>query len=225
MQSKSMKLALLCAAIIGASSAQAAPPQRPELPSAGVSVNLYGQALAAAQRDLAQLGKRSAPQGELPFGLSSSDLGAARVAYGFPVHTVDPAAMLAGQEPLSTLAKPNGQWRFVVAVRGKPVGLVTVESVNGQFEAVAYGAAELSRDIDALFARHGNPARSNLRFVRVHQSGSDLLEVAGTDGRLRFAPLQSARAALALQKDELLDESVLAAPLRAAARANIEAFR
>lgn len=234
MQLKSTKLprqallALLCAAAIG-TGAHAAPAGKPNLPSAAISVNLYGQALSAAQRDLAQLGahaaKHAGAPGELPFGLSAPDLGAARIAYGFQVHAVDPAAMLAGQETLPALARPNGQWRFVVALRGKPVGLATVEAVNGQFETVAYGAAELAQDIDGLFARHGNAARSNLRFVRVYQSGSDLLEVVGADGRARYAPLQSARAALSLQKDELLDESALTGPLRAAARANIEAFR
>jgi hypothetical protein len=110
-------------------------------------------------------------------------------------------------------------------VRGKPVGLATVELVNGQWETVAYGAAELAKDVDALFARHGNAARSNLRFVRIYQSRADLLEVAGADGRTRYAPLQSARAALSLQRDELLDGESLIGPLRATAKANIEAFR
>jgi hypothetical protein len=215
MQSQSLKFML--AAVFAAGAVHAAPPQQSE-------------ALSAAQRNLAGLathaakGRSGVPAGELPFGLATNEPGQARIAYGFPVYTVDPEVMLSGGT-LDTLAKPNGQWRFVISVRGKPVGLATVELVNGKYETVAYGAAELAKDIDGLFARHGNAARSNLRFVRVYQSRADLLEVSGPDGRARYAPLQSARAALSLQRDELLEASALMEPLRAAARANINAFR
>ena len=218
MQSKSLKT-LLVAAVLSAN-AHAAPTAHAEAMSA----------MTAAQRDLLKLAthaaksRTGAPAGELPFGLATDTPAHARIAYGFPVHTVDPAAMMEGG-PLGKLVQPNGQWRFVVKVQGKPVGLATVEKVDGKFTTVAYGAAELAKDLDIMFKRHGNADRSNLRFVRIYQSRADLLDVGGADGRRRYAPMASARAAFDLQRDELLEEGSVIEPLRAAARANLRAFQ
>jgi hypothetical protein len=91
MQSKSLKSML--AALLAAGSVQAAAPQ-------------YQQAMSAAQRDLTKLtahaakGRSGSPAGELPFGLGTSEPGQARIAYGFPVYTVNPEALQSGAAPL-----------------------------------------------------------------------------------------------------------------------------
>ena len=202
-------------------------------------------ALAAAQRDFAdfvlyQTQKRSGGAANgFPLDISDmQDLKNARVSYGFPVYTVDPKDLLAGRSDLQALAKANGQWRFVISLNDKPIGLATVEQINGRWETLSYGGAVLAQDVDAAFGFHANANRSNTRFIRVYQAKSDFLEVvAASDGRARFMPLYSARQSLLLQqrslkqgdalasKDGLLDSSDVLDPLRAAIKSNLDAFR
>jgi len=188
-----------------------------------------GAALQAAKRGLAQFAEHqqairpgSAPV-DFPLDITDvGDLKQAKVSHGFEVYTVDPKELLARGD-LASLAKPTGEWRFVISLHGKPIGLATVQQVNGRYETVAYGASVLAKDVDAAMAVHGNSARSNLRFIRIYQARSDLLEV----DRAKFAPLHSARESLLLRKNgnQLVDGTDLLEPLRAAVKANIEAFR
>lgn len=196
-------------------------------------------AQAAAQRDFAQFAAyqmRTRPgiaPVDFPLDIGDmQDLKEAAIGYGFPVHTVEARDIVAGRTDLQAMAKPTGQWRFIVSVRGKPVGLATVEQVNGRFETVSYGGAVLAKDVEALTSHHGNAARSNLRFVRIYQARSDFLEVSG-NGRTRYAPLHSARESLLLQAralktgqadTSLMEASEVLQPLRAAVKANLDAF-
>ncbi|GJJ03531.1 hypothetical protein RugamoR64_40690 [Duganella rhizosphaerae] len=172
----------------------------------------------------------SAPQG-FPLEVADvQDLKDARIAYGFPVYTVAPADLLAGRSELRTLAKPTGIWRFVITLADQPIGLATVEQVNGKWETVAYGAAVMAKDLDAAMSAYANAERSNVRVLRIYQAQSDLLEVhGGQGGAARYAPLHSARQSLLLQRkgtgDGLLDASELLEPLRAAVKKNLESAR
>jgi hypothetical protein len=76
-----------------------------------------------------------------------------------------------------------------------------------------------------LMNRHGNADKSNLRFVRIFQARSDLIEVTDPrDGRTRYAPLHSARESLKLAAPDsaLVDEAELLQPLRAAVKTNLD---
>lgn len=188
-----------------------------------------GAALQAAKRGLAQFAEHqqalrpgSAPP-DFPLDISDvGDLKQATVGSGFEVYTIDPKDLLLRGD-LPSLARPTGEWRFVISLHGKPIGLATVQQVNGRYETVAYGAAVLAKDVDAAMAAHGNSTRSNLRFIRVYQARSDFLEV----DHAKFAPLHSARESLLMKKagNQLVDGSELLEPLRAAVKANLEAFR
>ncbi|MQA42441.1 hypothetical protein GEV02_30340 [Rugamonas sp. FT29W] len=194
-------------------------------------------ASSAARRDFTQFVQfqvqnhaGSAPQG-FPLDVADvQDLKDARIAYGFPVYTIDPADLLAGRRELKAVAKPTGIWRFVVTLNEQPIGLATVEQVNGKWETVAYGATVLAKDLDAAMSAYGNADRSNVRVLRIYQAQSDFLEVSATQsGATRFAPLHSARQSLLLQRkaagDGLLDASELLEPLRAAVKKNLESAR
>ena len=188
-----------------------------------------GAALQAAKRGLAQFAEHqqalrpgSAPP-DFPLDVTDvGDLKQATVSGGFEIFTIDPKDLLTRGD-LPALAKPTGEWRFIIALHGKPIGLATVQQVNGRYETVAYGASVLAKDVEAAMAAHGNSNRSNLRFIRIYQARSDLLEV----DHAKFAPLHSARESLLLKKagNQLVDGAELLDPLRAAVKANIEAFR
>ena len=190
-------------------------------------------ASAAAAQDLARFiqHQQKAHAEALPKGFplaidSVADLARLRLGRGFAVYTVDPADIASGSD-LSSAAKPTGQWRFVVRLGSRPVGLVTVDQVKGQWQAVSYGAAALADDVDAKMRQHGTPDRSNLRFVRIFQAHSDFLEVVSpADGRARLAPLLSARASLRMQApEELLEQGDVLPSLRAAVAANVADFQ
>jgi hypothetical protein len=201
---------------------------------------------AAAQRDFAQFVQHNVQtrSGTLPIGFpldvaDVQDLKDARITFGFPIYSIDPKDIVAGRSDFSAMAKPTGTWRFFVSLNDRPIGLATVERVDGRWAIVAYGAAVLSKDVDALMRNYGNPDRSNLRFIRVYQAQSDFLEVASTNGgNARFAPLQSARESLLLRQltnnakasegassSGLLDAGDFAEPLRAAVKANMAVER
>jgi hypothetical protein len=197
----------------------------------------FAAAFAAAQHDLSQfinhqLQRGSAPEG-FPFDVQDlRTLKDARIGYGFPVYTVDPDQLLNGRGKLKSMARHANQWRFVVLLGERPIGLATVERQQGGFETVAYGAAVLSKDLDALANAHGNADRSNLRLLRLYQARSDLLEVE-TAGGARYAPLFSARASLPLQRADafgrptaaLAEEAELLPALRAAVKRNLGEHR
>jgi len=164
------------------------------------------------------------------------DLKNARIAYGFPVYSVDPKELVAGRSDFSAMARPTGVWRFVISRDGKPIGLATVEKLNGTWQTISYGGAGLSKDVDAMMLFHGNADRSNVRFIRVFQAQSDFLEVTPGNGAApRFAALQSARESLLLQQrarkagnpadSGLMESSQFVESLRTAVKANIANFR
>jgi hypothetical protein len=236
--------ATLRALLLGATMALATAPllAQPALSSPGSPLVAMqrGEALAAARRDFAQFVASSIARhaGTLPAGFpldvsDVQDLKDARVAHGFQIYTVDPHDLVAGRSDLSAMARPSPVWRFVLNLHERPIGLVTVEQVNGHWQAVAFGASTLAQDVDALMAFHGNADRSNLRFIRIYQAQSDFLEVAA-NGTARFAPLHSARQSLRLQQraakagkpdDGLMDAATFLEPLRGAVKANLNAFR
>jgi hypothetical protein len=114
-----------------------------------------------------------------------------------------------------------------------------VAHVGGKWSTVSYGAATLSKDVDAMMGFHANTERSNVRFIRIFQAQSDFLEVVSPrDGKARFAPLHSARHSLMLQQraaragngagnpnDGLSDPAEFLEPLRAAVKTNMDSFR
>ena len=200
------------------------------------------QAAAAAEQDLAKFAQRYLQDGTggMPphFPLAVADLkelGRAKIGYGFQVYTFDPADVIAGRSDVGRMARPTGDWRFVIEVNGRPIGLATVRQERGQWETVSYGGAALAKEIDTVAARHGNASRSNLRFIRVFQAQSDFIEVTSdADFRVRFAPLQSARQSLALRQysaaaksdaDSLIDAAEFLDPMRNAIKANLANFR
>jgi hypothetical protein len=119
----------------------------------------------------------------------------AHIGWGFAVYDVEPASLRAAHG-LASGAQPIGQWRYAIVLRGKPVGLLTLERTARGWEPVSFGGAGLGREIDALVARYGNQAGTRLRYVRVPQATADFIEVRQGTGAARYAPLRAARESL-----------------------------
>ncbi|CUI07190.1 hypothetical protein [Massilia antarctica] len=243
LSTRTMLAALLC----GASLALAGAPAMAQ--SDGVSTfkavpkRAAAAAQAAAQRDFAQFvthqmqvrGTTGTPV-DFPLEINDmQDLKDAKVGYGFPVYTIDPNELLAGRGSMKQMAKATGQWRFVILLNQRPIGMATVELNNGNYETVAYGAAVLAKDVDASMGYYGDAERTNVRFVRIYQARADLLEVVGReDGRTRYAPLHSARESLLMQQrsvkegkasEALMEEADILQPLRSVVKQTMDASK
>jgi hypothetical protein len=195
-------------------------------------------ARAAAEQGLAEFVQRKlshgaeAFDGHLPLAVADArELAGVRVGYGFEVHTLAPQDLADPRAELARLVKPTGVWRFVVQSGARAVGLVTVGQVDGRWQAVSFGASGLAQEVDAVMAAFADARHANVRFIRVFQAQSDLIEVAGADGALRYAPLRSAREALAQALPgagtadvlTLREGRELVEPLRAAVKKNLDA--
>jgi hypothetical protein len=53
----------------------------------------------------------------------------ATIGDGFEINLIDPEALLAGK-PIDECIRGTGQWRFLVLVGGKPVGLLTIARIG-----------------------------------------------------------------------------------------------
>lgn len=159
-------------------------------------------AQAAAERGLADYVQRkqrhAGPSRAKALATDGADeIAHARIAGGFEVHTIAPDDMLSGRGELRQMARPSGVWRFFAKIDGRPIGLVTVQRMDGRWQAVSFGAAGLAQELSPLMERHGKAGPAHLRFIRVHQAQTDLLEVTSpADMQARYAPLASARHAL-----------------------------
>jgi len=84
--------------------------------------------------------------------------------------------------------------------------------------------------VEAVMAAYADAQQANVRFIRIFQAQSDLMEIASpADGTVRYAPLRSAREALAQALPAgtpadvmtLREGRELIEPLRAAVKKNL----
>jgi len=242
--------AMLGAMIVGVGMTLASPHLLAQTRNAEMAVQGQAKsAMAAAQADFAEFVRHNiktrsgTASDDFPLEVNDvQDLKDARIAYGFPVYTIDPNDVLSRSQ-MQSKAKATGEWRFVITLHDKPIGIATLEKENGRWETTSYGATVLAKDVDAAMGVHGDAQRSNVRFIRVFQAQSDFLEVTGADGRARFAPLHSARESLlmsqrakksraagvaadsAVSSDGLMDQADFLEPLRATVKANLDASK
>lgn len=117
-------------------------------------------------------------------------LKSAYLGRGVAMKTVDPDQLMSGSS-LHQATHANGEWRFVVMVDSRPVGLVNVRLVSGKYEVVGLGGKGLAKDIEATLAPY--PGRT-ASLVRSYQAIADYMELpTGNIATLQYAPLQAAR--------------------------------
>ncbi len=183
----------------------------------------HGPALArGTARAMSRLarGGQAAPPG---FPLAVRDVAAlkqATIGWGFAVNDVRPANLLDGAN-LEAGAQPIGQWRYAIMVHGKPVGLVTMAETDDGWQAVSFGGAGLSADIDGLVQRYGGQPGLRMRYVRVPQASADFIEIKHDAAPARYVPLQAARASLHLEVSSRPVGAELVPGLREAVRQNM----
>lgn len=127
----------------------------------------------------------------------------------FRVHIVDPRAILEKAD-IAGAAAPIEQYCFL-AMRGtSPVGLLTVEMIDGRWQAADFGAAQMAVEVNQVFDAWPAEKGYAVRYLRVNQAMSDLFEI--TDSQQRkggIIPLTSARISLGLDQVEFSPVDVL----------------
>ena len=231
------RLCLLLSALAGGSMPALAQADAAMAATASAQHGERAAARAAAEQGLAEFVQRKQSHGaqaftdRLPLAVAdAAELASLHIGYGFEVHTIAPQDLVDARAELARLVKPTGVWRFVALAGARPVGLVTVGQVDGRWQAVSFGGSGLAQEVDAVMATYADAQHANVRFIRVFQAQSDLVEVASAaEGTVRYAPLRSAREALAQDLSAVAAADVmtlregreLIEPLRAAVKKNM----
>lgn len=141
----------------------------------------------------------------------------AAVRHGFQVYTVPPAALEISSD-LTPIIAPTALWRFVVTAEGKPVSLVTVAQVQGNWTAVSMGGAQLAAEVNEVMEQWPAAKGYDHRFVRVYQARADFIEISMNGKLIGFVPLTASRLAFGLEgpfdAGALLQSSEIVVPLR-----------
>jgi hypothetical protein len=139
------------------------------------------------------------------------------IGHGFQIYTVPPAALAVSSE-LTPIIAPTALWRFVVMANGKPVSLVTVAQVQGNWTAVSMGGAQLAPEVNAVMEQWPAAKGYAYRFIRVYQARADFIEISMNGKLIGFVPLTASRLAFGLEgpfdAGALLQSSEIVVPLR-----------
>lgn len=115
-----------------------------------------------------------------------------KLHHGFQVYSASPGDLLKNTG-LSVSLAPSGVWRLVVLNEGKPVSLMTIDRVQGQWKAVAIGGAQLAVEVNKVMEQWPAAQGYNHRFTRIYQARTDLIEISHGKSIIGFVPLTATR--------------------------------
>ncbi|MBC3872867.1 hypothetical protein [Undibacterium flavidum] len=137
-----------------------------------------------------------------PFSVESiSQMKQATLDFAFEVFTTNPNNISNSSAPFDRMLAGTGNWKVIVMVDKKPVGLIDLVSENGKWEVRSAGAAKTAEKVAALAKSHsGGDA---FRFVRIHAASADFLETKANSGEFKYVPLSSDTTLIGLSKNAL----------------------
>lgn len=119
----------------------------------------------------------------------------------FQIYTILPSVLLAddADQDLSSMAVPTDLWQFIVLDQERPAALLTVDSMDGIWQAVSIGSSGLAVQLSDVLQAWPQTERYNYRLIRVYQATTDLLELTLGKKLQGFVPFTSARISLDLK--------------------------
>jgi hypothetical protein len=146
---------------------------------------------------------KAIPSGDLRhYGfVSQAEFAQATLGEPFRVYTIAPDEILnynPGME-LASLVTPTNLWYFPVFCFGEARTILTVDLMNGEWQAVAIGNSGLARQLERLRSQWPQSDGYEHKFVRVFQAQSDFL-IVSEEGTVKISPLDSAALALGMEK-------------------------
>lgn len=143
------------------------------------------------------------PEQDLPhYGFTSrKEFAACSLKTPFRMHVITPNKILGfeGNTSLSSLISATELWLFPIEYGNEYRTLLTVDNVDGNWEAVAIGRSGLARDLGKVAATWPSSEGYDYKFIRVYQARSDFVAVF-RNGETHFVPLTSASMMLELTR-------------------------
>jgi len=165
----------LGAALSGAASAETAPPE----------------AIAAAEAGLLPFLELITPEDMSHFGLSPGDnISEAVLGTPFQLYTITPTKLLdAGDDtPVSSLISPTGSWLFPIVLDGKSRAILTVEEMDGKWQAVTMGKAGLAEEMEKLNRQWPKANGYEPKLIAIYQAASYFFTIPELESE-NFTPL------------------------------------
>ncbi len=192
------------------------------------------EAVAAAESGLARY-LSEIPPGELvnlgfPPG---ADLSASRVGEPWLLYTITPDTLLAAAEDtdVGDLVTPTGLWFFPVILDGSSRCIITVDVMDGEWQAVALGRSGLAGELEKISRQWPKSGGYVPKLVAVYQAASYFFTVPELDSS-NLTPLTFDGFGFGGYYQKSLPEysatadlSELIDPLKAAVEENIAAHR
>ncbi|MDP8237339.1 MAG: hypothetical protein P9M08_13235 [Candidatus Erginobacter occultus] len=192
------------------------------------------EVLTAAEAGLSRYLSEIPPEELVNLGFPpGADLLAARVGEPWPLYTITPDALLSAAEDtdVETLVSPTGLWYFPVILDGSWLNIITVDRMEGEWEAVALGRAPLASELEKITRQWPKANGYTPKLVAVYQAAAYFFTVPEKNTR-NFTPLTFDGIGFGgyLQKSlpeysATADLSELLAPLKEAVEVNIAAHR
>ena len=165
----------LGAALSGAAFAETAPPE----------------AIAAAEAGLLPFLELITPEDMSHFGLSPGDnISEAVLGTPFQLYTITPTKLLdAGDDtPVSSLISPTGSWLFPIVLDGKSRAILTVEEMDGKWQAVTMGKSGLAGEMEKLNGQWPKAKGYEPKLIAIYQAASYFFTIPEKDSK-NFTPL------------------------------------
>jgi len=157
-------LALICCVTSGTAHSQTAPPE----------------VLKVAQEGLQSFLSRVPLEARGHYGFTrSDDFQQAQLGPAFNLYTMTPQALLASSAdtPVTSLLSKTTLWYFPVMVHNEVRAILVVDQVDGQWQAVSLGYAELARALGRVGQRWPQAEGFHPQLIAVFQAKEYLVRV------------------------------------------------
>jgi hypothetical protein len=138
------------------------------------------EVISAAEAGLQPFLSRISPEVRESYGFAKSDaFGQVHLGDSFNLYTITPDALLnysAGSQVSSLLSKTN-MWYFLVMVENKVRCILIVDQIDGKWQAVSLGYADLAKALSKVMQRWPKSKGFNPWLIAVFQANEYLVMV------------------------------------------------
>lgn len=149
------------------------------------------EALAAAEFGLLRYLTEIPPAELVNFGFAEGEAtGPARIGDPWQLYTITPDALLSAGETaeVEDLITPTGLWYFPVILGGTARTIITVDRMDGRWEAVAFGATPLAGELEKISRQWPKASGYTPKLVAIYQAAAYFFTVPEKNSR-NFTPL------------------------------------
>jgi len=112
------------------------------------------------------------------------------VGQGFEIFSVDPKDILDERpsKELQQLIVTSNMWMFIVAVEDKPMTLVTVGYVDGEWRLYQFGTTKLAKTLSEFVSAWPPSSGYHYKYVEIRQARTSFIQVFNGDKEIGIVP-------------------------------------